>query len=107
MPITVLLVSVVFAIPALALGSRKVFVPRRWDQRRRPLRPGEVIDRVVVMALRAGLLLLLAAMAVLAIVGSAAALKGHVGLPNGVVIACVATALLSLLTLTTFARPHR
>lgn len=107
MPITVLLVSAAFALPALVLGSRKVYVPRRWDQRRRPLVVSEVVDRVVVILLRVGLLLLLTAAAVIAIVGSAAALKGRVGLPQGVVVACVATALLSILTLATFARPRR
>jgi len=107
MPITVLLVSAVFAVPALVLGCRRVYLPRRWDQRRRPLRPGEVVDRAVVTALRAGLLLVLAALAVIAILGSAAALKGNVALPQGVIVACVATALLSILVLTTFGRPRR
>lgn len=107
MPTTVLAVTVVFAVPALLLGARKVFPPLRWEQRRRPLRRAEVVDRVVLTSLRAGILLLLFLLALVATLGCVAALRADVPLPRGVVVACVAVGLLSVLTLTTFARPRR
>lgn len=107
MPVTVLTLTVVFAVPALVLGVRKIAPPLRWEQRRRALRRNEVVDRMVLMALRVGLLLLLFLLALVAAVGSIAAIRGDRQLPQGVVVACVVVGLLSVLTLTTFARPRR
>ncbi|MBA3252552.1 MAG: hypothetical protein H0T66_20125 [Geodermatophilaceae bacterium] len=107
MPATVLTLTVLFAVPALALGVRKVSPPLRWDQRRRRMRRAEAVDRIVVIALRVGLLSLLLLLALVAVVGCIAALRADVQLPGGVVVACVGVALLSLLTLSTFARPRR
>lgn len=107
MTLTVLVVTAAFALPAVLLGSRKVYLPRRWNQRHRRPPARDVIDRLVATGLRLGILLLLTLLALVAVVGSVAALRGDVALPDGVVIAGVGAVLLSILTLTTFGRPRR
>ncbi len=107
MSLTVLLVTAAFALPALALGSSKVYLPLRGSQRRKPRPLRETTDRLVVMGVRFGILLLLTLLALIAGVGSVAALRGDVSLPDGVIVACIGAVLLSILTLTTFGRPRR
>lgn len=107
MSATVLALTVLFAVPALALGVRKISPPQRWEQRRRQMRRAEAVDRMLVIALRVGLLLLLLLLALVAVVGCIAALRADVQLPGGVVVACAGVGLLSLLTLSTFGRPRR
>lgn len=107
MSLLVLVVTIVSAGPALALGIAKASPPLRWDQRRRRLRRNEVVDRLVVIALRVGILLLLLMLALVAGIGSTAAMIGDRALPNGVVVSCVVVVLLALLIVTTFARPRR
>lgn len=107
MPLFVLAVTILTAGPALALGIPKASPPLRWDQRRRPLRSNEVVDRVVVIALRVGILLLLLLLALVAGLGSAAALVADRDLPQGVVVSCIVVVLLATLIVTTFARPRR
>lgn len=104
---TVLAVTAVFALPALVLGSLKVYLPRRWDQRGKRLAIRDVFDRMVVMGMRLLIVVVLLLVALVAAVGSIAAIHGDVVLPNGVVIAGVAAVLLSVLTVTTFGRPRR
>lgn len=104
---TVLVVTVVFALPALVLGSLSVYLPRRWDQRRKRLPMRDVFDRMVVMGVRLLIVVVLLLVALVAAVGSIAAIHGDVAMPDGVVIAGVGTVLLSVLTLTTFGRPRR
>ncbi len=104
---TVLVVTAVFALPALVLGAMKVYLPRRWDQRRRRLPMRDVFDRMVVMGVRLLIMLALLLLALVVTVGSIAAIHGDVALPNGVVIAGVGAVLLSVLTLATFGRPRR
>jgi len=103
----VLVVTAVSALPALVLGSLNVYLPRRWDQRRRRLPMRDVFDRMVVMGVRLLILLVLLLLYLVATVGSIAAIHGDVTLPDGVVIAGVGAILLSVLTLTTFGRPRR
>lgn len=104
---TVLVVTVLFAVPALVLGSTKLYLPMRWDQRRRRLPLRDVLDRMVVMGVRLLIVLTLTLLALVAAVGSIAALHGDVALPDGVVIAGIGAILLSILTLATFGRPRR
>jgi len=107
MSLTVLIVTAVFALPALVLGSSKVYLPLRWDQRRSTRRMRDVVDRLVAMGVRLVILLLLALLALVAMVGCIAALHGGVSVPNGVVVAGIGAVLLSVLTLATFGRPRR
>lgn len=107
MPVAVVVATAVFAIPTLWLGVGKIAPPLRWEQRRHGLRRSEAVDRLVLIALRGGLLLLLLLLALVALVGGVAALRADVTLPNGVVVACVAAVALSILILATFARPRR
>ncbi len=107
MPLTLLLVTAAFAGPALVLGAAKVYLPLRWHQRRKRLPWREVIDRMVVMAVRFGVLLLLLLAALVAILGSLATMRSEFSLPDGVVIAGIGAILLSILTIATFGRPRR
>jgi hypothetical protein len=107
LPLTVLLCTAAFAVPAVALGSVKVYRPLRREQRRRPMSVRDNVDRLVAMGVRVGILLVLIVFALVALVGSIAALVGEVSVPDGVVLAGIGAMVLSILTLTTFGRPRR
>lgn len=107
MPLTVLIVTLVFAVPALGLGVRRVAPRLRWEQRRRRRHKAEIVDRVIVVGLRGLVLLVLLVTTLVTAVGCVAALRADVRLPHGVVILCGVVVGLSILTLATFGRPRR
>lgn len=104
MPVVVFLVTLAFSALALVRGTPQVHATRRPLAGARPLMFRDLLDSVVVTALRGGVLLVTVALAVVALVGSGAALYGGVSLPGGVYVAGGAAVVLSIITLATFGR---
>lgn len=104
---TVLIVTALFAVPALVRGSPRAFPPLRGHLRHKRLPWRAAVDRGVAAGVRLLILTALTLLTVVTAVGTLAALYGHVSLPTGVVFAAIGAVLLSILTLATFGRARR
>ncbi len=104
MPVVVFVVTLAFAAMALVRGIPRVRAARTPLVGGPPLMFRDLVDSVVVTALRVGVVLLTLALAVVALLGSVAAVYGGVSLPRGVYVAAGAVVILSVITLTTFGR---
>lgn len=101
MPYVVIVVVALTTFPVLWLGGRNV---HRWDNGRDPEVFRDVTGRATVLALRAGLLLLMLALAAVAIIGSIAAILGDAPVPGGCLLAAVIAVLLAALVYQVFGR---
>lgn len=101
MPYVVIVVVALTTFPVLWLGGRNV---HRWDGGRDPQVFRDVTGRATVLALRAGLLLLMLALAAVAIIGSVAAIVAEAPVPGGCLVAAVIAVLLAALAYQVFGR---